>query len=92
MLRNKGDNMLDEKVLNRQEAIYFLDCMYTELYRHQRLAREAHISSITNLNTPTKTQFWRFGEERHLEDCTMIIKTIDYLEDKFELKERSRYV
>jgi hypothetical protein len=87
---SKGDHMIDEKKLTKEQAIQFLDCMYQELYRHKRLAKEAHISSITNINLPVKFQFWKFGEIRHNEDCDMILKTIEYLEEKYELKPRVR--
>lgn len=89
-ISSKGDHMIDEKKLSKVQAIHFLDCMYEELYRHKRLAKEAHVASVININNDVKRQFWRFGEIRHYEDCDMIIKTIEYLEEKYELKPRVR--
>lgn len=84
----KEDNMINERKLECMEAIHFLDCLYEELRRHKREEYEAYVASITNLNNRTKHTFWISSMKRHNEDCKMILKTIKYLEDKFELVTR----
>jgi hypothetical protein len=86
VLLNKGDSLLDETKLTKQEAISFLDCMYAELHRHKYEAKYAHVLALINMGNEVKHQFWLFGEQRHYDDCNMILKTIKYLEEKYNLK------
>jgi len=87
---SKGDNMINETLLTKDEAISFLDCMYDELYRHRLNARESDVLHWKNLNNKVKAFFWQSSTIRHHQDCDMILKTIEYLEEKYNLKPRVR--
>ncbi|MFO8022250.1 MAG: hypothetical protein R6U65_07275 [Perlabentimonas sp.] len=77
--------MIDEQLLNKEEAISFLDCMKAELRRHKIAQKEAEIESITNVSDPVKHRFWKYGSKRHEEDIQMIERTIRLLETRFAL-------
>lgn len=80
--------MIDETLLTKKEAISFLECMYIELHRHKQASQEALVNCLTNINNQVKYRFWHYGRIRHEEDIDMILHTIKYLEEKYDLKPR----
>ena len=86
----KGQHLIDETQLDKGEAIVFIQLLICERARHVKERILAQMTwQHTSTNETLKTHFWNSCVIRHKEDITMIDKTISYLEQKFNLKERN---
>ena len=84
MLTRKNDTMIDEHMLDRDEAREFIVCMYEEKARHERAKVDARVHA-NRAGTKVEALFWTFGVTRHNDDISMISKTIEYLLKKWDL-------
>ena len=82
MLTRKNETMIDEHMLDREEAEQFIACMKEEKTRHERAKVDAQVHA-NRANTKVEALFWTFGVTRHEDDISMIQKTIEYLLKKW---------
>ncbi|RLI66530.1 MAG: hypothetical protein DRO67_00940 [Candidatus Asgardarchaeum californiense] len=85
MITFKKGNFLDETKLTREEAIIFLAFLKSELVRHEehleryyQVAVDEESSDIARITAQTVVI-------RNLDDIKHTQRTIDYLEEKFEV-------
>ena len=76
--------MINEKLLDKQEAIEFIACLNLE---HDRHLADSLVCLDKIKFSQTKPivylVFWFSSYKRHLKDLEMIDKTIVYLQNKF---------
>lgn len=79
----KKENMIDEKLLDKTEAGYFIEFLEQELHRHKLAIREADYHMRFFALVPVLKVAYQSSIVRHLEDTKMINYTIEYLRNKF---------
>ena len=87
MIILKKNNHIDERKLDRNESIIFIDMLRHELQRHQYeiYRSKEHAYYLFPYNNPLVSKFWECQTENHREDIVMIEYCINYLVDKWSL-------
>lgn len=77
--------MLDEKELDREESIIFIECLEDEKKRHEN-ARSLCLALLSRTDKPILFILFMFSSyKRHQQDLDMIQESIDYLRKKWNL-------
>jgi len=77
--------MIDEKELNRDEAIQFIECLEDEKKRHEN-ARNLSLALLSRTDKHVLFIVFMFSSyKRHQQDIEMIQASLDYLRDRWKL-------
>lgn len=76
---------LDEKKMDRLEAIHFIAFLEEEKYRHVLAMRQADANRYASSNIPVLMEAYASSVIRHIEDIVGTQQSIDYLTQKFNL-------
>lgn len=88
MIIDKGDSMIDETQLTKDEAEAFIECMLIESERHEVAKLEAQAMCAIYFDADSvHATFWRFAVVRHQQDIDMIWRSIAYLQQKHQINQ-----
>jgi hypothetical protein len=81
----RDGHKLDEKNMDKLEAIHFIAFLEEEKYRHVLAMRQADANRYASANIPVLMESYKSSVIRHIEDIVGTQQSIDYLMKKFNL-------
>lgn len=85
----KPGNLIKESKLDKVEAKHFLVFLNAEVKRHEKELNKCYATAERNWRIPILAIAYHTSVIRHYEDIQFTRKTIKYLNDKFDFKQKT---